>query len=74
MDTERVRIEDCKDWLLEQLRDGCGEIEAAETREKARKAGWSKQILKEARKELGLKTYHQFDEYGDTGNFFWCLP
>lgn len=35
--------------------------------------GVSQAELKEARKALGVKTFHQFDEDGDTQNWFWYL-
>ena len=62
----------CEEWLKEKLNGGelhlCEDIRAA-----ARKKGFSQAELKEARKALGVKTFHQFDEDGDTQNWFWYL-
>jgi hypothetical protein len=40
-------------------------------RAEAKKSGFTRQELKEARKALGVKTFHQFDEVGATPNWFW---
>ena len=62
----------CEKGLKEKLNDGelhlCEDIRTA-----ARKKGFSQAELKEARKALGVKTFHQFDEDGDTQNWFWYL-
>ena len=52
-----------KHWLELELMDG----------RNAAAHGYSKAELKAARKELGVKTYHQFDEDGATANWFWYL-
>ncbi len=63
---------ECKDWLKERLSDQ--EIHLCENiRAEAKKAGFSKQELKTARISLGVKTFHQFDEYGETPNWFWYM-
>lgn len=63
---------DAKIWLQLELKDG--ELHLCESvREAARRKGISKADLKAARRELGVKTYHQFDEYGQTSNWFWYL-
>ncbi len=63
---------DAKNWLREKLSDG--ELHLCESiREAAKKAGISMKDLKVARKDLGVKTYHQFDECGQTPNWFWYL-
>lgn len=64
---------DCKTWLTLCLSDRQIHL-SEETAEKARKAGYSRVELKKARRELGVKTFHQFDEFGgDTRNWFWYL-
>ena len=35
--------------------------------------GFTGAELKEARKNLGIKTFHQFDEDGASENWFWYL-
>ena len=52
-----------KHWLELELMDG----------RNAAAHGYSKAELRAARKELGVKTYHQFDEDGATANWFWYL-
>lgn len=63
----------CIEWLKKLLSEQecvlCEIVRAA-----ARKAGYSKKELKEARNKLGVKTHHQFDEFGETPNYFWYLP
>lgn len=63
---------DCEKWLLELLSDRdyhlCDIVRA-----EARKAGYTREELKLARRSLGVKTYHQFDEDGATPNWFWYL-
>lgn len=65
-------LRDCDAWLRLQLQDReihlCDDI-----RKKAKKRGFTKQELKAARKEMGVKTFHQFDEDGATENWFWYL-
>lgn len=62
----------CIDWLQEKLSDG--ELRLCEmVREEARQKGYSMAALKNARKSLGVKTFHQFDEDGATLNWFWYL-
>ncbi|MGC4018922.1 MAG: hypothetical protein QM793_06660 [Muricomes sp.] len=65
-------IRDCDAWLRLQLQDRglhlCDEI-----RKKAKKRGFTKQELAKARKVIGVKTFHQFDESGATTNWFWYL-
>lgn len=62
----------CTDWARKLFRDGelhlCEEVGLA-----AKSAGFSKQELKEARKRLGVKTYHMFDEDGASENWFWYM-
>ena len=62
----------CEEWLLEVLKDG-GPHLCDEIRTGARKAGYSRANPRRARKELGIKTFHQFDEDGETPNWFWYL-
>lgn len=62
----------CEIWLREIFQDGqsrlCDEIRTA-----AKKAGYTRAELKEARKRIGIKTFHQFDDVGATENWFWYL-
>lgn len=62
----------CDAWLKLQLQDLeihlCDDIRKA-----AKKRGFTKQELKAARKAVGVKTFHQFDEDGATENWFWYL-
>ncbi len=63
---------ECEKWLGSELRDGefhlCEDI-----RERAKESGFTGAELKTARKNLGVKTFHQFDEDGATENWFWYL-
>ena len=62
----------CREWLREKLGDSgthlCEDVRAA-----AREAGFSRAELRQACKETGVKTFHQFDEDGETQNWFWYL-
>lgn len=60
----------CEDWLKDYMSDGELHL-SSEVRHKAKVQGYSKSELREARKKLGVKVFHQFDEFGDTGNWFW---
>ena len=63
---------ECKEWLKNELKDQ--EIHLIDDiRRKAKQAGYTKVELKDARKSLGVKTFHQFDEFGATPNWFWYL-
>lgn len=63
---------DCREWLKERL---CGFEEhlCEEIRADAKKAGFNRRELKNARNSIGVKTFHQFDEDGATSNWFWFL-
>lgn len=65
-------LENCKNWLKEYLIKN-GSTECSFVKEEAKEAGFTKQEIKLARKELGVKTWHQFDEDGATPNWFWHL-
>ena len=62
----------CDAWLKLQLQDLeihlCDDIRKA-----AKKRCFTKQELNAARKAVGVKTLHQFDEDGSTENWFWYL-
>ena len=62
----------CEEWLREFLKDGdwafCDVVRA-----EAKKAGFNRRELKTARKVLGVRTFHQFDDVGATPNWFWKL-
>lgn len=62
---------DCSVWLKKFL--NC-EIRLCENvRAAAKENGYTKAELKQARKEIGVKTFHQFRENGPTENWFWYL-
>lgn len=65
-------IRDCDTWLKLQLQDKeihlCDDVKKA-----AEKSGFTKRELKSARKAIGVKTFHLFDEDGATQNWFWYL-
>lgn len=61
---------ECEKWLEKILADG--ELHLREdVREAARKEGFTFGELRAARKNIGVGTYHQFDECGQTENWFW---
>lgn len=63
---------ECKDWLKKRLSDH--ELHLCESiRAEAKEAGFNNRELKMARISLGVKTFHQFDEYGETPNWFWHM-
>lgn len=65
-------MQNCAAWLEHRLLDG--EVHLCEDiRNSAEREGFSRRELKAARKVLSVKTFHQFDENGDTGNWFWYL-
>lgn len=67
---EKEIEKDCLQWLESVLQDH--EIHLCDAvREKAKRAGYSKIELKQARNRLDVKTFHQFDESGSTENWFW---
>ncbi len=62
----------CGKWLEEILADGEAHL-CDDVREAAKKEGFSKNELREARKSIEVGTYHQFDEHGQTENWFWYI-
>lgn len=65
-------MNECEKWLFEMLKKD--EMILVQTiREKAKQEKFSKIDLKAARKSLGVKTFHQFDEKEATDNWFWHL-
>lgn len=63
---------DCRGWLENLLKDReCHLFD--DVREAAKKQGFKRSELKAARKELGVKAFHQFDEDGPTPDHFWYL-
>lgn len=65
---------DCQDWLLKYLRCCGGFSNVDTTRRAAEAAGFSRRELKQARRNLGVKAYHQFeDESKEPLNWFWYL-
>ena len=67
-----MKTEECKKWLADYLKRQAGAL-VEDTRAEAKKKGFTKLDLKTARKELGVKTFHQFDEGGQAPNYFWYL-
>jgi hypothetical protein len=64
----------CEKWLSEYLTKNEAVLVQTVT-EKAKQAGYKKAELKNARKSLGVKTFHLFDDDGtDSGSHFWHLP
>lgn len=64
--------QDCENWLREELKDG--ELHLSEdVRSAAREAGFSGRELKEARRKTDTRTFHLFNENGETPNWFWYL-
>lgn len=61
-------MNECEKWLYGELKNQFAHYD--NIREKAKEKGFSKKQLKEARKILGVKTFHQFDEDGATPNWF----
>lgn len=62
----------CVEWLKWILRDH--EFHLCEiVKREAKNAGFNLKDLKIARKQIGVKTFHQFDEEGATPNWFWYL-
>ena len=64
----------CAEWLKGYLRQEMAEVNAA--RNDALEAGFTRRELKEARRELGVKTHHQIDVVAEpkVDNWFWYLP
>ena len=64
---------DCVNWLKEYL--GRDSLECEFVKEAAKRAGYSKEELRAARKILGVKTWHQFDRTEEPfiENWFWYL-
>ncbi len=52
---------DCIEWLRERIPPGTAAV-CDGIREDAKKAGFSRKDLKQARKALGVKTYHDVDD------------
>ncbi len=62
----------CEKWLFDLLSKE-DSVLCDIVRAESKIRGFSRRQLKEARKSLGVKTFHQFDEYGPTPNWFWYL-
>ena len=61
----------CADWLKLFLTKGGNCVLCDIVREEALKQGFSRKDLRDARKELGVKTYHMFDDVGELPTWFW---
>lgn len=62
----------CADWLRTFLIQN-GDVLSDNVREEAKARGYTRGELKDARRVLCVKTFHQFDEEGATPNYFWYL-
>lgn len=69
--TDCEKYEECKNWLREVLSEG--EKEYSSVKESAARKGFSRFLLKKARKELGVKTFHQAIPEEGTENWFWFI-
>lgn len=59
-------------WLQEYLSDG--ELHLVDNvRAAYKEKGFASAEVKAARKLLGVKTFHQFDEDGQTPNWYWYI-
>ena len=67
-------VSKCSEWLKGHLSAGMSEYNGV--RESAKEAGFNHKELKAARRELGVKTWHQIDTegYPSIENWFWYLP
>lgn len=62
----------CVAWLRDYLTHE-GMVLCDEVRKQASSRGYRSSDLKKARKELQVKTFHQFDGDEATDNWFWYL-
>lgn len=51
-----------------------GFVNTDDLREEAKKEGYTMKQMQQARKELGLKSKHLFDEEGPLDNWIWYMP
>jgi len=64
----------CEEWLKVRLNfRNAGANLRDDVMGDAKRAGYPKAGLKCARKKIGVRTEHQFDEDGATGNRSWYL-
>lgn len=61
---------ECNSWLQKQLSGGT-KISYREIKQKAKELGYLRGSLKEARKELGVKTIHIVN--GDIEDWLWYI-
>ncbi len=62
----------CEKWLKNYL--GSRSVLCDKVRIEAKEKGFTISELKEARKNLGVSTYHEFDKMGNaTENWYWSL-
>ena len=66
------KLSKATEWLRKYLSDGEPHL-VDNVREAYRAAGFMRSEIKAARKSLGVKTFHQFDENGPTPNYFWYI-
>ncbi len=64
-------MDGCEKWLKGRLSKGA--VLCDIIREEAKKYGFNRKQLKEARKNIGVKTYHQFDGKVETEDWYWYL-
>lgn len=70
-DDDRSERTEAEDWLKELL-DEQGEVEAAEAKRAARKAGIAERTLDRARRRLGAKTHRR--GFGKGAVYVWSMP
>lgn len=63
-------MSECEKWLFEYL-NKYGWRLVQDVYEDGKAKGFKKAEIKAAKKKLGFKTHHQFDEEGATENWFW---
>lgn len=68
------KLSPCGQWLYENLSGGAASCDYV--RREALEAGFTKNELKAARAEIGVKTRHEVDtcEAPRIDNWFWYLP
>lgn len=68
-----MEMSNCSIWLRDWLLRNGNWCLCDDVRREAVKAGYARRELKEARKALGVKTFHQWEDGAETQNWFWYL-
>jgi hypothetical protein len=71
--TKFKSMNNCTKWLLDYLTEH-GPVIVNQVREQANVMGFERNDLKSARKELNVKTFHQFEGKNETKIWYWFLP